>query len=105
MVDTVDTIAAYSAAGAISAGPGVARLTATTEADFTLANASGLTTDAIQRDISNESSVAHNVTGNFVHGNVTSGKLVIAPGGYVRLRATGNAAWRVVSHNRGVTIL
>lgn len=100
-----DTLTAYTEAGAISAAAGVARITAAADAAFTIADASGLTTDAAQKDISNESAATHTVTGNFVNGNLTYSKMLLAPGGFVRLRATGNAAWRVVSANRGVTVM
>ena len=98
------TLTAYAAAGALSAAAGVARLTATADAAFTLANASGLTTDSAQKDISNESTATHTVTGSFVDGNVTKTTIIMPPGSFVRLQATGNAAWRLVSHNKATLL-
>lgn len=99
------TLTDYAAAGAIATATGVARLTATADATYTLANASGLTTDAAQKDISNESVAGyHTVTGNFVDGNQAKTRMVIAPGGNVRLLATANAAWRVLNANRATLL-
>jgi hypothetical protein len=102
---TETTITNYAAAGALSTATGIARLTSAIDAAYTLADASGLTTDGLQKDIVNESAAGyHTVTGNFVNGNQPATRLIIAPGGNVRLLATGNGSWRVMNANHATVI-